>query len=167
MRRFGVSRSMRGIRRNSSNIGTLLGEEHEAMLIQVLREYRDIFAWEPKDMPGVDPKVSVHQLYVDPHYKPITFSEEKGKAIREEVDKQLGAKAIHELLFPIWLANVVLVPKPNRTWRMCTDFTSINKASPKDYYHTPNIDRLVYSSIGYKVADFLDVFRGCHQIFMV
>ncbi|GAA0163838.1 hypothetical protein LIER_19612 [Lithospermum erythrorhizon] len=62
-------------------------------------------------MTGVDPVVAVHQLSVDPHYKPIkqkkrTFSEEKGEAIREEVDKLLGADAIRELLFLTWLANV-------------------------------------------------------------
>ncbi|GAA0147075.1 hypothetical protein LIER_06866 [Lithospermum erythrorhizon] len=42
-----------------------LREEHEAILVRVLSEYRDIFVWEPKDIPGVDPSVSVHRLYVD------------------------------------------------------------------------------------------------------
>ncbi|GAA0174435.1 hypothetical protein LIER_27825 [Lithospermum erythrorhizon] len=78
-------------------IGTKLRAKHEAILIRVLREYRDIFAWEPKDMPGVDREVSIQRMCVDPHYKPIkqkkrTFSEEKNEAIREEVDKLLGAK---------------------------------------------------------------------------
>ncbi|GAA0155916.1 hypothetical protein LIER_13532 [Lithospermum erythrorhizon] len=84
----------------------------------------------------------------------------------EEVDKLLGANEIQELLFPMWLANIVLVPKPNRTWRMCVDFTSINKACPKDCYPLPNIDRLVDSSAWYKVVDFVDAFRGYDQIFM-
>ncbi|GAA0146942.1 hypothetical protein LIER_36420 [Lithospermum erythrorhizon] len=137
------------------------------MLVRVHKEYRDIIKWEPKDMPGVDPEVSVQQLYVDPHYKTVkqkkwTFSEEQGEVIREEVDKLLGANAIRELLFPTWLANGVLVPKPNGTWRMCTDFTSINEACPKDFYPLPNIDRLVDSSAGYKVVDFLDAFRAYH-----
>ncbi|GAA0155915.1 hypothetical protein LIER_13531 [Lithospermum erythrorhizon] len=52
-------------------IGTTLGAEHEAMLIQVLREYRDIFAWEQKDMSRVDPEVSFYGIYVDLHYKSI------------------------------------------------------------------------------------------------
>ncbi|GAA0148079.1 hypothetical protein LIER_07618 [Lithospermum erythrorhizon] len=50
---------------------------------------------------------------------------------------------------------------------MCSDFTSINKAFPKDCYALLNIDRLVDSSAGYKVVDFLDAFRLYHQIFMV
>ncbi|GAA0146797.1 hypothetical protein LIER_06665 [Lithospermum erythrorhizon] len=101
-------------------IGITQGAEHKAMLIWVLREYQNIFPWEPKHMPGVGPVVSVHRLYVDPYYDPVkqkkrAFSEEKGKAIREKVGKFLGANAIWKLLFPTWLANVVLVLKPNGT----------------------------------------------------
>ncbi|GAA0143688.1 hypothetical protein LIER_35792 [Lithospermum erythrorhizon] len=152
-------------------IGTTLGAEHEAMLVRVLREYQDVFAWEAKDVPRVDPEVSVHKPHVDPHYNPVkqkrrTFSEEKREAIREEVGKLLGENAIWGILFPTWLANVMLVPKPNGTWQMCIDFTSINKAWLKDYYPLPNINRLVDSSAGYKVVDFLDAFRWYHQIFM-
>ncbi|GAA0154430.1 hypothetical protein LIER_12415 [Lithospermum erythrorhizon] len=96
-------------------------------------------------MPNVDAGVAVHRLYVEPLYKPIkqkkqTFSEDKGEAIREEVNNFLGADAIRELLFPTWLANVLLVPNPNGTWWMCTDFTSINKTCPKNCYPLPNID---------------------------
>ncbi|GAA0168612.1 hypothetical protein LIER_23288 [Lithospermum erythrorhizon] len=107
-------------------------------------------------MPGVDPTVAVHQLYVETHYKPIkqkkrTFLEKKGEAIREEDDKMLGEDAIRELLFPTWVENVVLVPKPNGTWQMCTDFTNINKACPKDFYSLSNIDRLV-DAIGFLLS---------------
>ncbi|GAA0184542.1 hypothetical protein LIER_31830 [Lithospermum erythrorhizon] len=49
---------------------------------------------------------------------------------------------------------------------MCTYFTSINKDCPKDCYPLPHIDRLVYSSVGYKVVDFLDAFWAYHQILM-
>ncbi|GAA0141157.1 hypothetical protein LIER_35342 [Lithospermum erythrorhizon] len=134
-------------------IGITLGAEHEKMLIRVIRKYRNIFAWEPKDMPGIDPGVVVHRLYVDPRYKPIkekkrTFSEDKGEAIREEVNKLMGADAIRELRFPTWLGNVVLVPKPNRTWRMCTYFTPLTKLLPKIISHYPILD----SSASYKEA---------------
>ncbi|GAA0142883.1 hypothetical protein LIER_03684 [Lithospermum erythrorhizon] len=136
-------------------ICTTLGAEHQEVHMRVLREYRDIFSWEPKDMPGVDPGVAIHRLYMDPHYKPIkqkkwTYLEEKGEAIREEVNNLLGAAAIREFLVPTFLANMVLVPKPSGTWRMCTDFTDINKACFKDCYLLPNIDLLVESSAGDK-----------------
>ncbi|GAA0164629.1 hypothetical protein LIER_20221 [Lithospermum erythrorhizon] len=49
---------------------------------------------------------------------------------------------------------------------MCTDFTITNKAFSKECYPLPNIVQLVDSSVGYKVVDILDAFRGYHQIFM-
>ncbi|GAA0153150.1 hypothetical protein LIER_11462 [Lithospermum erythrorhizon] len=111
-------------------VGRMLVDTRSSVDILFLDALR---LWELKDMSGVDPGVVVHRLYLDPHYNPIkqknqTFLEDKGEAIREEVNKLLGADVIRELLFPTGLANVVLVPKLNGTLMMCTDFTSINKA---------------------------------------
>ena len=59
-----------------------------------------------------------------------------------------------------------MVKKGNSEWRMCTDFTSLNKACPKDFYPLPCLNRLVDGSAGYEMFDFLDAFRGYHQIFL-
>jgi len=59
------------------------------------------------------------------------------------VQKLLEAGFIRECQYPDWISNVVLVKKPNRTWRMCVDFTNLNKACPKDIYPLPKIDKLV------------------------
>ena len=50
----------------------------------------------------------------------------------EEVRKLLEAGFIREIYYSDWLANVVMVKKNNRKWRMCVDFTDLNKACPKD-----------------------------------
>ena len=60
--------------------------------------------------------------------------------IKEEVQKLLEANIIEEIKYPEWLANVVMVPKPGGKWRMCVDFTDLNKACPKDCYPIPRID---------------------------
>ncbi|GAA0140886.1 hypothetical protein LIER_02156 [Lithospermum erythrorhizon] len=67
-------------------------------------------------MPGIDPAITVHWLYVDTTFLPIkqkkrNFSDEKNMMIREEVQTLLKANAIRELKFPKWIANVVLVKK--------------------------------------------------------
>ena len=46
--------------------------------------------------------------------------------------------------------------KANEKWRMCVDFTDLNKACPKDSYPLPNIDALVDSASGCKMLSFLD-----------
>jgi len=64
------------------------------------------------------------------------------------------------------LSNVVLVKKANGKWRMCVDFSDLNKACPKDSYPLPSIDALVDSASGCKMFNFLDVFSGYNQIKM-
>ena len=59
---------------------------------------------------------------------------------------------------------MVLVKKANGKWRMCVDFTDLNKACPKDLYPLPSIDALVDSASGCKMLSFLDAFSGYNQI---
>lgn len=51
--------------------------------------------------------------------------------------KQVGA--IKEVFYLEWLANTVVVKK-NGEWRVCVDFTDLNKACPKDPFPMPKID---------------------------
>ena len=71
------------------------------------------------------------------------FTQERDQAIAEEVRKLQEADFIREVYYPDWLANVVMVKKANGKWRMCADFTNLNKACPKDSYPLPRVDVLV------------------------
>ena len=61
---------------------------------------------------------------------------------------------------------MVLVKKANEKWRMCVDFTDLNKAFLKDSHPLPNIDALVDSASGCKLLSFLDAFSRYNQIRM-
>lgn len=61
-------------------------------------------------------------------------------AINEEVKKLLTADFIREVTYLEWLANVVLVKKVNGKWRVCINYTDLNKACPKDCFSLPRID---------------------------
>ena len=86
--------------------------------------------------------------------------------MQEETKKLLSAGHIREIQYPEWLANVVLVKKANGRWRMCGDFTDLNKACPKDSYPLPSIDALVDSASSCKMLSSLDAFSGYNQIKM-
>ena len=58
----------------------------------------------------------------------------------EEVDKLLTTNFIREVFYPDQLANIVMVKKSTGKWRMCVDFTDLNKACPKDSFPLPRID---------------------------
>ena len=121
-------------------IGSKLTEDLKSPLTHFLRQSKDVFAWKQADMGGIDPTVITHRLNINPSFKPIkqkrrSFAPERQKAINEEVDKLLQAGAIREVEYPEWLANVVLVKKANSKWRLCIDFTDVNKACPKDSFY--------------------------------
>ena len=67
-----------------------------------------------------------------------------------------------EVLHPEWLANPVLVEKqqedPNApvVWRMCIDYTDLNKACPKDHFPLPRIDQVIDSTAGCELLSFID-----------
>ena len=82
-------------------------------------------------MPGVLRELIEHALNVDPNAKPIKqklrrFLQDKKDVIRREVAMLLDAGFIKEVYHPDWLANTVLVPKKNKGWRMCVDYTDLN-----------------------------------------
>nr|KYP66897.1 Transposon Ty3-I Gag-Pol polyprotein [Cajanus cajan] len=83
-----------------------------------------------------------------------------------ETQKLLNAGFIKEIKYTTWLANVVMVKKSNGKWRMCVDYTDLNKACPKDAYPLPSIDRLVDGASGYAMLSFLDAYSGYNQILM-
>ena len=83
-----------------------------------------------------DPTIITHRLNVNPSFKPVkqkrrSFAPERQKAINEEVGKLLQGGAIREVEYLEWLANVVLVKKANGKWRLCIDFTDVNKHAQK------------------------------------
>ena len=94
------------------------------------------------------------------------FDEEKRRAIGEEIAKLLEVGFIKEVYHPKWLSNPVLVRKNSGKWRMCVDYTGLNKACPKDPFPLPRIDQVVDLTSGYETLCFLDAYCGYHQIAM-
>uniref|UniRef100_A0A2N9GVK9 Integrase catalytic domain-containing protein n=1 Tax=Fagus sylvatica TaxID=28930 RepID=A0A2N9GVK9_FAGSY len=156
----------------TTKIGADLPPKIRESLVQFLKENKDVFAWSHEDMPGINPSIISHKLNVDPSLRPIkqkrrVFAPERNNAIMEEVDKLLAANFIREVFYPDWLANVVMVKKNTGKWRMCVDFTDLNKACPKDSFPLPRIDQLVDSTAGHKLLTFMDAFSGYNQIIVM
>jgi hypothetical protein len=120
-------------------------------------------------MPRIPKEVIEHKLGIDPAFKPIKqkerrYTTDRREAIRLEVNKLLEAGFISPVDYPIWLANPVLIEKPDGSWRMCIDYSSLNKACPKDEYLLPRICQIVDSTASCELLSFLDAYSGYHQI---
>jgi hypothetical protein len=141
------------------------------VLVDFLRANAKVFAWSPSDMPGIPREVTEHSLDIRAGARPVKqplrrFDKEKRRAIGEEIDKPMTAGFIKEVFHPEWLANPVLVKKKGGKWRMCVDYTGLNKACPKVPYPLPRIDQIVDSTTGCETLSFLDAYSGYHQIRM-
>lgn len=119
-------------------------EEIKRDLVRCLQAHSDVFTWSHEDMPGMDPEMACHKVVINKGARPVKqkkryFNQEIYKAINGEVEKLIKAGFIREVNYPKWISNVVLVKKANGKWRMCVDFTDLNKACPKDSFLLPKI----------------------------
>ena len=122
-------------------------------------------------MPGIPRRLAEHSLNILKAYKPVKqtlrcFSEPKRQAMGEELGKVLEAGFIREIKHPVWLANLVMVPKKDKSWRLCVDFKDLNKAFPKDPFPLPRIDQIINATAGHDSLCFLDEYSRYHQIKM-
>ena len=150
-------------------IGSQLEPELREKLTKFLKANLDVFAWSHDDMVGIDPEVMCHHLNIDPDRRGVrqkrrALSGERAEALKDEVDSLLKVGLVKESFYPKWLANPVLVKKPNGKWRVCVDFTDLKKACPKDSFPLPRIDQLVDATAGHALLSFMDAYSGYNQI---
>ena len=123
-------------------LSSSLAEENDKELEAFLRANIEVFAWTSYKMSGIDPEVTCHKLDVDRSAKLVIQRARRPtlmhiEAVEEEVYKLLEARVIREVNYPTWLSNTVVVRKKNGKWRVCVDFTSLNKACPNDSFPLP------------------------------
>ena len=126
-----------------------------------------MFAWDACEALGIDPDFICHHLNVNPSIAlrkqpPKRLSKDHYEAVKDEVTKLKRARAIKEVFYPKWLANIVVVKNKNGKWRVCVDFILLNKACPKNHFLLPRIDQLVDTMVGHPRMSFLDAFQGYH-----
>ena len=157
-------------------IGKSLSTEDRVEILLSLIQNMDMVAWGPYEVLVADSNFIMHKLNVDPQVpqKKIKKKKKQNKtkieevrktphveAKKEKVEKLKRSGAIKEVFFPEWLAKTVVVKKKNGKWRVCVDFTNLNRACLKD---RSKIDQLVDTTIGHQRMRFLDAFQGYHQI---
>jgi hypothetical protein len=92
-----------------------LSPNEEAKLLSFLDGNSDAFAWQTSNLMGASKDIIEHKLQVNPTTRPM-----KQKLHKMSYEKVAVVKAgfIHEVLYPSWLVNVVMVKKKNIKWRM-------------------------------------------------
>ena len=146
-------------------LGKNMSDKLKEAISTFLKENLDVFSWKHSDMEGIDSTGMCHRLNLDSDKNPIrekwcAIDAEQYQALKGEVDKLLACNFIKESFYPSWLANHVLVKKPNDKWRSCVDFTDLSKACLKDSFLHPQIDQLVNVTLGNQLLNFMDIYSG-------
>jgi hypothetical protein len=123
------------------------------------------------NLTGVSRSVIEYKLQVNPSTKLRKQNlrkmfDEKVAAAKVEVERFLDTGFIREDQYPTGLANVVMVKKKNGKWRMCTDFTDLNKFRPKDDFPLSRIDKVVDLATDCETMVLLNCYSGYHQIWL-
>jgi hypothetical protein len=93
-----------------------LSSNEEAELLPFLDRNSDVFAWQTSDLTGVNRDIIEHMIQINPTARPRKqklrkMSDEKVAVVKVEVQGVLDVGFISEVLYPSWLANVVMVKK--------------------------------------------------------
>jgi hypothetical protein len=120
-------------------------------------------------MLGIPMEVIEHKIGIDPSYKSIKqkerrYTPEWHETIWQEVNKLFETGFIRPVDYPNWLANPILVEKPDGSCRMCIDCTSLNKTCPKDENPLSHICQIIDFTASCELLSFLDAYSGYHQI---
>ncbi|GKB57683.1 reverse transcriptase domain-containing protein [Tanacetum coccineum] len=143
-------------------IGKQLPNHFKKELQSLLKSNADIFAWTHADMTGILRTIMVegkpfntkHKLNEYSHIKPIKQNKrglgpDRNMSAYKETEELTKAGILRKVKHQTWVANPVMVKKSDGGWRMCVDFTDINKAYPKDCYLLPEIDWKIESLSGF------------------
>ncbi|PNX86187.1 hypothetical protein L195_g042264 [Trifolium pratense] len=151
----------------SANIDSGLRER----MVELLKHYKDCFAWDYSEMPGLSRNLVEHRLPLRPDKKPVKqlprrFAPEIMTKIKAEIERLLKCKFVRTTRYVEWLENIVPVIKKNGSLRVCIDFRDLNNATPKDEYSMPVAEMLVDSAAGHEYLSMLDGYSGYNQIFI-
>ena len=135
--------------------------EYKQELIDLLKKFKDCFAWEYYETPGLDRSIVKLRLPIKPGYRsfkqaPRRFNLNVLDDIKKETERLLKAKFIRPYRYAEWISSVVPMYKKNEKLRVCIDFRDLNRATPMDGYPMPIADMLVDAAAGHKPISFMD-----------
>jgi hypothetical protein len=118
----------------SANLDSSFREE----LIKLLKEYKDCFAWDYSEVPGLDRSIVEHRLPIKPGFRPYKkpprkiYKDEVLADVKKEVERLIEGNFIRPCKYAEWISNIVPVYKKNGKMRVYIDFRDLNRATPMD-----------------------------------
>ena len=149
---------------NFHNHFTKISERQKSDLLNLFKKFPSVTA----DSPGFC-HTHVHDVHlIDPHIKPIKqmsyrLNPQKKEIMKKEIDYLLQKDLIEPSYSP-WASPSLLVPKPDGSFRLCTDYRKLNSITVPDAYPLPRIEDLLDEIGKSKYVSTIDLQKGYYQI---
>ena len=129
-------------------ISSHLTQEQFDKVLAVVKKFKDFFAWDYTELPGLDRTLVEHRLPIKkehlPHQQPpCKMVNEVTLKVKKKIKRLLQAGFIRLAKYIEWLSNIVPVLKKNGKLCVCKDFRNLNATTPKNEYPMPIADVLV------------------------
>uniref|UniRef100_A0A8C1MIS2 Gypsy retrotransposon integrase-like protein 1 n=1 Tax=Cyprinus carpio TaxID=7962 RepID=A0A8C1MIS2_CYPCA len=139
-----------------------LSAAQKSELQHLVSQFTDVFSPQPGRT-----HVLKHDIRTAPgmivRQRPYRVPEARRHAIEEEVQEMLRLGTIEPSRSP-WSSPIVMVPKPDGTFRFCNDFRRLNEVSEFDGYPMPRVDELLDRLGRARYISTLDLTKGYWQV---
>ena len=168
-------------------ISSMLTEEQERKLIEIISKYKAAIGWTIADIKGISEEICVHRIFLEENSKSTRQPQRRlnpniFEVVKNEILKWLKADFIYAISDSTWVSPVHVVPKKSRITviknekgeemptrimsghRVCIDYRKLNLANKKDHYPLPFTDQILEKLAGQEFYCFLDGYSGYNQI---
>ena len=150
-------------------IGKGTSDKERKDLIELVKEYRDVFAFTYDELKAYRDDVFQHTIPLRSEAKPFRqklrrINPKLASMVQKELQKMLAAGIIAPTRHSSWCSNLVVVRKKNGQLRICIDFRNLNISCIKDNYPLPDMETLLQRVTGSGMMSMLDGFSGYNQV---
>ncbi|GFX69495.1 retrovirus-related Pol polyprotein from transposon 17.6 [Trichonephila clavipes] len=144
------------------NEGTHLSLPQREELNSLLEKYEECFQPGGESTPFIDHRINTRN-HLPVAVPPYRMNPSKKEILKQEIDRLLSEGIIEECESP-YASPVVLIPKPNGTFRLCIDYRKLNEITVADTYPLPRMDDLLHQAKLTPFMSTLDLRAGYHQV---
>ncbi len=136
---------------------------------QLLKEFKDVFAWKYKYLKWISLNLAQHRIDLNStialaHQAKYRLNPNYTTTVKQNIDKLLIVGFIQSIEEGTWLSPIIIIPKKNVKLKIYINFRKLNVATKKDPYPLPFTNEVLNTIAGYEINSFLDGYSGYHQI---
>ena len=154
-----------------AKIGDYWSEEQMTEIVNLLKEFQDVFARDYKDLKGLVHEMGEMKIDIKPDAwtvkkRSYKLAHKYKEIVKKDIDNMLAVGIIDPIDQSEWASPMVMQPKKHDLMklRICVNFRELNKVTLTDPFPTPYADEILHKVAGHEFYSFADGFLGYNQV---